>query len=64
MEEKILEMCLTGMSAYKKAEGSMELADASDIMAEVLEEIMRIISERNPEVADEVDNYFKKYEQT
>lgn len=58
MEEKILEMCLTGMSAYKKAEGTMELGEAADIMADCLEEIMRIISERNPEIADQVDEFF------
>lgn len=60
MEERILELCLAGMNAYNKAEGSVELGKAADEMANSLEEVMRIISERNPEVADEVDKYFEK----
>ena len=62
MENKILEMCLVGMSAYKKAATLMELGEASDIMADAIEEIMLIVADRNPEVADKVDEYFSEKE--
>lgn len=60
MEERILELCLAGMNAYNNANGMLDLGEAADEMAYCMENIMRVISERSPEVADEVDEYFKQ----
>lgn len=57
MEEKICELCITILEEYDKADDIMEIAEVADYAANTMEEIMRLVAERDTELAVRVDSY-------
>lgn len=53
---------IEALKRYRDAEGTLDIAESADYLASALEDMMRVASMRDVEVADMVDEYFQENE--
>lgn len=59
MDSEIMH-ALKALREYQKANGTLDIADSADALANGTEGLLRLLAERDVEIADLVDLYFNR----